>query len=200
MSGEPLELVVRGQDEAVAFACGSCGAVFSARIEGARELAVAHCRTVCPCGRPLAEGQALCFACAATERGAREARLFADATKVSIDDYPDEPVYWEGQAGTMGEGFFLNIDEVLDYCEEEELETPKYVWACTPRPLRVPTESVLEAAVEEHNTIGVDDISVDAVGELQTFLDGWCAKQNVRTWFPDFERAVLLREPAESPE
>lgn len=196
MSSEPLELVARGEDAAVAFACATCGAVFSARIEGASDLAGAHCDRICTCGDPLAEGQSLCSKCTHRERAKREARLFETAVKVSIDDYPDEPVYWEGQAGSMGVGFFLNLDEVLDYCEEEELDTPKYVWACTPRPLRVPTDAVLEAAIEEH-TIGMDDLTVDAIGELQRFLDAWCSKQNVRTWFPDFGRAVLLRETSD---
>lgn len=196
MATEGLELVVRGEEKAVAYACASCGAVFSSRVEGAKELAGAHCSRTCRCGAALGEGMALCPACASTERSQRETLLFEKATKVSIEDYPDEPVYLEGHSGSMGTGFFLNIDEVLDYCEEEQIEAPKYVWACTPRPLEVPTEAVVEAAMDEHNTVGVDDLSLTAIDELQAVLKTWCSKQNIRTWFPDFGRAVLLQDTA----
>lgn len=195
MASEALELVVRGEDQPVAYACVTCGAVFSVRVEGAKELAVKHCTATCGCGRPLADGMALCSACIDREKNDREARLFEVAAKVPIDDYPDEPVYWEGQVGSMGVGFFFTIDELLDYCEEEQLENPKYVWACSPRSLSVPMDAVLQAAVDEHN-VGVDDLSPAAVVELQLFLDTWCHQQNLKTWFPDFGRAVLLREPA----
>lgn len=192
MSNQALELVVRGEEQLVAFACRTCGFVFPATVEGSKELAEAHCSRTCRCGGTTSEGRVLCPTCTDDERKDREARLYDKATKVSVEDYPDEPVYWEGHDGSMGTGFFTNIDEVLDYCEEEQLPTPKYIWACVPRPLEVPTDAVLEAAVEEHNTVAVEDLSEGAVADLQTFLSDWCRKQNVRTWFPDFSRAVLL--------
>lgn len=198
MANEALELVLFGEDQPVAYACAACGAVFSVRVEGAKELAAAHCNATCQCGAALGEKMALCAACVEKERAEREGRLFEVAGKIPIDDYPDEPVYWEGQAGSMGVGFFLNIDELLDYCEEEQLETPKYVWACAPRPLSVPTDAVLQAAVDEHN-VGVDDLSATAVTELQTFLDSWCKQQNLHTWYPDYGRAVLLHEVPGAP-
>jgi predicted RNA-binding Zn-ribbon protein involved in translation (DUF1610 family) len=195
VGNEALELVVRGKEQAVAFACPSCGAVFPSRVEGAENLAREHCSRFCRCGAALFDGLSLCTSCTDKERADRESRLFETAKKVSVEDYPDEPVYWEGQAGSMGLGFFLNIDELLDYCEEEELDHPKYVWACTPRPLQVLTGDVLEAAIYEHN-VGLDDLDACALGNLETFLATWCKEQNLRTWFPDFERAVLLLGPS----
>ena len=197
MTNEALELVVRGHEDRVAFACSTCGAIFPSGVENAETLAREHCVRLCRCGNLLLDGLSLCANCTARERADREGRLFEVAKKIAVEDYPDEPVYWEGQAGSMGLGFFLNIDELLDYCEEEQIEHPKYVWACTPRPLRVPTDAVLEAAVGEHN-VGLEDLNPEAVGDLQEFLVGWCKEQNIRTWFPDFERAVLLLDPSPS--
>jgi hypothetical protein len=197
MPSEALELVVRGKEEAVAYACAACGAVFSSRVEDAEKIAAAHCAGLCRCGAALAEGLSLCPSCTKRECADREGRLFEVAKKVSVEDYPDEPVYWEGQQGSMGLGFFLNIDELLDYCEEEQIEHPKYVWACTPRPLQVLTSDVLEAAIYEHN-VGLDDLNGVAISDLDSFLASWCKQQNLRTWFPDFERAILLLEPAEA--
>jgi hypothetical protein len=192
MQNEALELVVRGEQDAVAFACATCGAVFPLLVDEAKSRAAGHCCNTCRCGGNLAPGMSLCSTCTDDERKDREGRLFEKATKVRVDDYPDEPVYWEGKDGSMGAGFFTNLDELLDFCEEERVAHPKYVWACEPRPLQVPTEAVLQAACDEHNVAGFDDLSIAAIDELQATIDAWCLKQNVRTWFPDFSRAVLL--------
>jgi len=193
---EALELVVRGEEDLVAYACATCGGVFPVSVDGAKDLAEEHCKATCRCGSAVAIGMVLCSTCTDDERKDREARLFERAVKVSVDDYPDEPVYWEGHEGSMGSGFFTTVEELLDYCEEEKAAIPRYVWACAPRPLQVPIDAVLEAAVDEHNAVGVDDLSPGAVEELQGFLGTWCQKQNVRTWFPDFSRAVLLTPAA----
>ena len=191
---EALELVVRGEEAPVAYACKDCGALFSARIEDARQLAADHCSRTCRCGGVLVGDLALCARCTLDERRDREDRLFGKAVQVQVEDYPDEPVYWEGQVGTMGTGFFLNIDELLDHCDEESLDWPKYVWACQAKPLQITAEAVLQAAEEEQS--GTDDISAESIDELRQLLEAWASKQKYRSWVPDFGRAVLLRDPS----
>ena len=201
MASEPLELVVRGEEAAVAFACPTCGAVFSARVSGAKDLAKGHCGRACRCGHLLPTATVLCKVCIEKERVEREALLFEKALKISIDDYPDQPVYWEGHTGSMGFGFFENIDELCDVFDEEReeppnraLQFPKYVWACVPKPLEISAEALVQSAVEGNN--GSEVVGPEAVEWLQTLLDGWMKEQGARSWFPDFSRAVLLEEVA----
>jgi hypothetical protein len=190
----PLELVVRGKEKTVAYACPSCGAVFttytfgrdSAADQAARYMASAHCHGFCACGETIGKSRSRCDRCWHEHLAASEEKVFQAAKKVRLEDYPAQPVYWNNNDR---DGFFIGIDEVLDRCEEEGLEVPKYVWAAREVPFALNADYLIDRAIEDHGEDVRDEL---ADKELQTLLDQWCRRQDVKSWQPDYTTAVLL--------
>lgn len=198
---EPLELMIRGKeaDLPVAYACAVCGIVVSPKTfgggPGAHEEAIRltkeHCFRRCECGAEPKKGWTICDVCRDKKEEEREAKKYAIAQKVDEVDYED-PVYWEGHQGSMGDGYFGSTDELRDYCEDEGIEVPAYVWACNPVELSVSVDHVLESAFAEHYEDARDTLSADAEKELETLIASWCKKQNIQSWHTDYTKVVLL--------
>lgn len=201
---EPHEIVLKAfPDKTVAYACAECGALYSTVIFGggpeglvaARHAAQTHCHHFCACGAPVAINRSTCDTCWSARVKEKQEKVFEAATKVTIEEYEDQPIYWEGPPGgasMSGDGYFLNIEEFLDRCEEEEVEVPPYVWATKPVPLSMDADFLLESALDEHHEGARDEFPDGAELELQKLLDDWCSKQKVKTWDTDYKRAVLL--------
>ena len=196
-----LELVIKGRDEPpVAYACPKCGLVFSLRLQPKEEdrarlkgEAEQHCVKYCACNNLLDGWRISCSACQRKEQDAKEMVWFAKAEKVKHTDYGD-PVYWEGHTGSMGDGYFANVDELIDYCESEDIPVPEFVWACTSTVFKLSAEALLEREFEKQD---IYDGAMDAVGEkerglLQAFLDTWTARQNIVSWQYTVKTAVLF--------
>ena len=205
----PTELVIKDTGTLVAYACPKCGLMFilhksdgvEHRAEKKRN-AAAHCVKNCVCGKPLDYHYYIrCKDCRAELEVAREQARFEKAEKLSIEAYPDHPVFWEKGTGDMnGEGYFSSVDALLDHCEAEGLDLPEYVWACTRRDLHLHAHDVIHDAIERHNmdTDGTH-IPEEAENTMQSFFDAWLKEQGIHAWFVDYSRAVVLRERDSSP-
>lgn len=201
---EPLEIVLKKYpDRVVAYACANCGALYSTVIFGggpegdtaARHAALAHCHHFCTCGSPVPVNRSTCDACWGARVKEKEEKVFELAAKVTLEEYEDQPIYWEGPPGgssMSGDGYFLNIEEFLERCEEEEIDVPPYVWATKPVTLSMDASYLLESALDEHHEGARDEFPDGAERELQDLLDAWCAKQKVKSWDVDYKRSVLL--------
>jgi hypothetical protein len=200
---EPLELVVKKTPEkAVAYACSECGALFTGAVFGggengllaAKMQAADHCiPRMCGCGSPVQKGWTICQACVKKKDEDKENARFQKAEKLAIADY-DGPVYWgDGPDGSMGEGYYSDIDDLLDRCEEEGIDLPLFVWTSKKVPFRIDADHAIENALSDHHEGAYDKITPAALGQLQDLLDEWCGKQNIESWEPDFSRAVVLQ-------
>jgi hypothetical protein len=197
-----LELVHRGGDEVVAYACPSCGTVITPTSFGdgqegqevARALALEHCNRHCRCSKPIPSNRIICDTCWEADQRVRDLKKFELAEKVYEDGY-GAPVYWEGKVGSMGDGYFSGIDEVREHCEDEDEDVPVYVWACNPVDLHIDVDNILESAFQEHYEGARDMLNAEAEEELSLFLNAWCKRQNIRSWQPDFRKAILLDRP-----
>lgn len=205
LMSEALDIIVRGrEDRPVAFACPKCGTLFILRKnDGEDEMArrrleaSMHCVKTCVCGNPIDKHYMLrCHACITRMEQEKEQARFIKAEKLSLEDYTDAPVYWEGHEGGMGDGYFSGVDEILDYCETEGLEVPEYVWACKPHEFKLDAESILERELENQEMYedADEDIHEDARGRLQAYLNVWVKEQALVGWQSDYARAILLRK------
>jgi hypothetical protein len=205
-----FELVLRGGTETVAFVCPTCGAVFTLRKEQlpgpAREAvaaaAVAHCvPRRCPCGQLIEDKYyTRCRGCREEAERQKEQRHFEKAEKLTIEAY-DGPLYWEGHSASLGDGYFADAEELLGYCEDEEVDVPPFVWACSPHEFTLDGERFLANELERQEMYeGVgEDITDDARRKLREFLDAWVKERDLRAWGVDYSRAVLLH-PDGAPE
>jgi hypothetical protein len=200
---EPLEVVIKGREDPVAYACSRCGILrllnesdTAEERAAKREEAAEHCMKVCVCGGTLDYCYRLrCKNCRDKADAEKERKRFDKAEKLSLEEYADDPVFWEGHTGGYGEGYFSGVDELLDYCETEGVDVPAYVWACKSKALSLDGDSILESALdgqEMYEDAG-DDIPQDARDRLQAYLDVWTKEVGLRSWSPDYMRAVLLR-------
>jgi hypothetical protein len=206
---DPLELIVKGHDDhLIGYACPKCGAVFlvakrsdpkmyEARKEDERNHAAEHCVKDCVCGKLIDRSYRLrCDACLAQMDADKEQKLFEKSKKLTIEEY-DGPVYWEGRSGDMGDGYFSDVEALLDHCESEGMDPPDYVWTCDKNEMKLDAESIIENAVSEMYEDAFDSIPKKALDSLQAYLDVWCQEVNIVSWHDNHATAVLLREPEE---
>jgi hypothetical protein len=111
---EPIELVAKGTDEVIAYACAECKCVWKQK-----HLAVDCCNKWCKCGGDLRKGYSLCEKCGMEFSEKVERRRFDDAEKVSWREY-DGPVFFDGKYWESVDAFSVSFDG----------EYPKYLWAC----------------------------------------------------------------------
>lgn len=201
----PIALVVRGREErVVAYACPVCGQLFPLRRpelasdDGRRQRekeAQEHCRRKClQCDQRVeAKHFLLCPGCRQRRGLQREEQRFQEAQKLSLEQYPNHPVYWAGHQGSLPGGFFADIEELLDYCEDKQLDIPAYVWACQFKPFEFDVDRVIDLGLEGHHPGVRDRIDWNARSCLQAYLQVWCKERKIRSWYPDHARAVMLR-------
>ena len=122
----------------------------------------------------------------------REQARFEKAEKLEETDYED-PVWWDSYG--PADGFFVSTEDVHEYCEENEMPTPRYVWACAPETFHIDVQGVVETELERqemfedaYETLGGEA----AIKELQALVDDWHKKHPCVGWMPDYKRAVLL--------
>lgn len=196
---EALELVIRGQEHVVGYVCRKCGTTF---ILSKRDLAEPkfkeekqreakyHCdrRKCSRCSKPTSFNFLLhCDDC-------REEVAFEKAEKVSLEEYDsDYPVFWE----TFGpnDGYFANMEELVEYCEETEQDLPDWVWASEKMEFELPdADTLLEAQVNEFYEGAFDHISEDAKNHLDEYMRVWAKEQNIVAWKRSRSRVVVIRE------
>jgi poly-D-alanine transfer protein DltD len=132
--------------------------------------------------------------CRKIEEDKAKNRCFAKAIKSTYDNVPNkqkEMLYSESYE--YNEGYFSDIDELIEYCEENESEVPKYVWSTTKNTLSIDACNIVEQACEELHEDAYQNVTDEQ--ELQDFLDKWCDKQSgVDTFMVDYEYAISISE------
>lgn len=185
---EPIALVNKTKPDAepLAYACGKCGIVFGPDQE---ELARQHCRpNICECGAKCDQQYyTRCSACMQKKARERQQSLAEKAQKISHVDY-DAPVFVEDAEGhSVGcrEGFFMSVDEAIEWLgdeDPEELPSKVFVWGSTPVSFQTDATWIVESMLEEHYEDARDNISGEDIKELQKLLDGWCEKQHIESY------------------
>lgn len=89
------------------------------------------------------------------------------------------------------EGYFVEFDDLIEYCEREGIEIPKHVWSTTKTSLTINAEFIVENACEELWEGAYDNI--DNIEELQELLDNWCGEQTgADTYCVDYQYAISV--------
>lgn len=104
--------------------------------------------------------------------------LRKDAILTKYKDVPDEQkemVYCEDVDG-YNEGYFADIEDLIEYCEGEEIDIPEYVYSTTLVELSLNAYSILADACENLHEDAYDNLC--DIEELQNFMNEWCKKQS----------------------
>jgi ADP-ribose pyrophosphatase YjhB (NUDIX family) len=192
---EPWEVVIKGRDLVLGYACSICkifhgATIYACKWEEAviasREAAERCCNRKCEdCGNVVGEKYYLvCTDCRVKRDVAREHERFAKAQKVLEADY----IGWLYFAGEYHE----DSDEIEEYCVENELRWPDWVWACKKIEFKIDVDTILEHALQDHYEDARSSIPQAAEDKLQSILDEWCVGQKIESWQEDNSRAVIL--------
>lgn len=103
------------------------------------------------------------------------------------------PVYCESLEDHC-EGYFENVAELLDWCDEHGVTPPAWVTGCDIRSFTLDAEAAVDAASQDMAECVADGLlSYVDLGDLQRRLDDWTKAQKVPdTWTPDDTVAVIL--------
>ena len=164
------ELVIKGTEKVVAYACGRCGLVFRDSFAAERCCPNYVCRY---CGAVTDPYHLACDACWDLAR-LRKAR------RVSLAEYGIAMVCVEGDR-------YLETEDVEPAVEEGEITQP-WVWGCDFTPFRLDIVSAMENELQDHH----EDAEFDHVDELEEFVERWNKKQTGGSYYIDHKTVVVL--------
>ena len=120
---------------------------------------------------------------------------FNKATKWTWDNVPKDKVeFLYHDLYSYGDGYFSDIDELREYCQDEDIEMPKYVYCTTPIEFSLDAWDLIESRLEEAYEGAEDNVNEDALVEFQEHCNEFVKKQNGRldSYCVDYKNVVLL--------
>lgn len=124
----------------------------------------------------------------------RNAKKFEKATKSTYDKVPShrkEMMYSE--VYPYDEGYFSDLDELYEACEDNDIEIPEYVWSTVSNDITLNAVEIVENACCYLHEQAIHRIT--GIEELQEFLDKWCAKQKgTKSYIVNYEYAILTKK------
>lgn len=127
----------------------------------------------------------------------KEKQLFGKAQKIQSKDWSG-PVYSEGHG--YEDGYFQDLDDFKTYCEEEEIDLPRYVWVAKREdlPFVLDFDWIMERETEDigcHYDQFDYNTQLKGVPELRRAFEEFNSKNKnaLWTWDTDYSKAILLR-------
>lgn len=142
INGKKIELMpkVPKENEKICDTCGGTGWLYNKKHGYIQACTVCYSGIIhlCPlCGEPK-RGLCMNKECRAIRDAENEEKVLSKAIKAEYKDVPleyKEMLYSESYG--YNEGYFTDIDEFIEYCEDNDIEVPKYVWSTTKTELSI---------------------------------------------------------------
>lgn len=202
----PVEVVVKGSEKTIGYACSTCHMfsspkIYSCNWEAALEAALDHATRCCDkkcedCGAQLEKQYywTVCPTCKDARDDAKEAKRFDDAVKIHEAEYTG----WAYDENSTE--YYPSVDEWRDGHAGDLEDEPAHLWATSDTDgFTLDACDIVQSALEnaDHHEDAYD--SVDDIEGLQKMLDEWCAKQDIKSYMVDYTRAVVLAPPKPEP-
>lgn len=182
--------------EIVAYKCSKCGAAYQSRKHAEKCCMPKICED-CGCEIPHNSYYVVCDSCRSKREAVKEKERFNKAKHYTFEDAPESSYQcmYSEVYGT-NEGYFFDLDELEEYCQENDIEIPEYVWGTKLTKISMDADSIIESACEELHEDAEDQI--DDREELQEILDKWCEKQSgTDTYYVDYSVAILINKSSD---
>lgn len=161
-----------------AYQCGKCNKIYNNQYSAEYCCFIYHCDI---CNKELDNYHTRCKEC-------REKVNFEKAEKIPLYNYSGH--YYSDYYG-YNKGFFKNINDLIEYCEDENIVIPKYVWACDELPVTINADDILYHACQEAYEGAIDNLKM--VDELNQFCNEFNeANNHIITYYANYEIAILL--------
>lgn len=149
---------------------------------------------LCPeCHKPMC-GVCMEMDCRKKREQVAEESRFNKSVKYTLDTIPKEhsEMYFSEVYG-YDDGYFGDIDDLLDYCQSENIKPPAYVWGTDKTMLSLDAMDVVSDACEELHEGAFDSISSEDIKEVQDFFDKWCKRQaGTATYSVNYSYCILI--------
>ncbi|MGG6283739.1 hypothetical protein ACQ4M3_19330 [Leptolyngbya sp. AN03gr2] len=119
-----------------------------------------------------------------------QAKRFNKATKITQSEW-DAPIFCPFDYGSR-DGYFIDLDEYLEYLEDNELEKPEFVWGTTPKYFDISVDQILESATQEMYDDAMDDLC--HIEQLQLAIDDFVRMNPLVTYNIDYKTVILLEK------
>lgn len=182
-------------EEIKAYKCPVCGNAYVSEKAAERCCQPKKCER-CGIEIPRKSYYCLCESCRKIAKAEEEKKRFEKAVKYKLSECPPEKceMMFSDIFG-HNEGYFIGVDELEDYCYDNNIEMPKYCYGTYSRQISFDACSIIESACDDLHEDAIDQIDDASVKELQNFLDAWCEKQTgTKTYYADYTCAILLGE------
>ncbi len=149
---------------------------------------------LCPnCGKPK-HGICMNEECRAKVETEREKSRYDKAQKYTLETASSKStiMYYSDIYGS-NEGYFSEIEDLVDYCNDEGIKVPDYVWGTYETQISVDAYDIIENACQDLWEGAYDSIGSKDIAELEDFLDNWCANQTgTKTYTVDYRCCILI--------
>ena len=170
--------------------CGVCG-----KLAGHGKFDISEkCCSCWECGKPLEkDAQHYDHYHQECDRARRAQIDMQRLEKAELVDGYDGPVYFEGGHGSFGDGYFADVDEFVEWLDDQDdQDRPEFVHCCESSPVaQLNLDSILESACEESFEDAEDHLN--GREELQKAVDVFNeANKALLTWDWDMKRKVRV--------
>ena len=111
------------------------------------------------------------------------------AEKLTPEQY-DGWIYREGYG--YEEGYFKDVETLEEYCEENNIELPAWVYCCELIDCKLNIDLAIEDMLEDSFEDARNRLKDE--NELYDFIEKWNAKQNIANIYPDRTRVVVFKK------
>lgn len=176
------------------YGCYECGKLYSPTIyavrdDMARQAAIEAARRCCEPKACKECGGELDYPSYTACRPCREVLKLRRASEVEYKDC-EAPVFSDDVSGGWGDGYSGDMQEFEESCNSEDVDAPCYVHPCIANHFRFDPSYILDRAYDDHHEDAVDQI--EDIDGLFSFFEKWNAKQNLRSYHPDYAKVIVL--------
>jgi len=182
----PVELFNPSGKPAQVWYCGKCRCV-SASLHMAEQCCDPKCDK---CGKPVPQGHCRCTACWNESQDKAEKARFEKAKHLKPEEYTGW-IYSDGLG--WSEGYFECIDDLIDYCKEEDADIPEYVWATNEVHFAQASIDDLLSNIHDRAYEDFETESLHGLPELKKAIETFNeANKYVVSYEVDYSRAIMI--------
>ena len=171
------------------WACGECGSLYTPWGDGDNPLKRAgECckQNYCSCGNKIEKGY-IGPKCSPCNRFEGNQKRLEESEEIESFDGPvfndSSDQYWSD----LGD-FEDWAQDLIDVGEEDLL--PEWIYPCTTKGFpKLDAWDLIQSYIEDEHHEDAGD-QIEGVEEFQKFLDSWCAKQTLESWYPNYKQKI----------
>ena len=142
---------------------------------------------ICACGKECEPYRTICNGCLNEQQEKQEVTFFEKAEKLTAWD---GWVYCEG----VNDDYFESVDDLLERCDDEGIDRPKYVWACKADHFVNADIEDITSRLEDTAYEDFDFADLAGLSELKAALEAFNeANKDKVSYTPDYTKAVLIQ-------